>query len=84
MSGHSAASFLSRIDKQNYPGYLLREAPERVLQFGEKGFLRAFIESFIDGMNEKAGLNGKVDLVHSRGDTRRFPARFKIRTGFTH
>lgn len=50
-----------------YSGYLLRDAPERVLQFGEGGFLRAFVEHFIDEMNEKAGFNGKVVLVQPRG-----------------
>ena len=55
------------LSRQGYPGYLLREAPERVLQFGEGGFLRAFAEPFIDEMNEKAGFNGKVVLVQPRG-----------------
>ena len=53
--------------RQAYGGYLLREAPERVLQFGEGGFLRAFADHFIDEMNEKAGFNGKVVLVQPRG-----------------
>lgn len=53
--------------KQGFGGYLLREAPERVLQFGEGNFLRAFAEHFIDEMNEKAGFNGKVVLVQPRG-----------------
>ncbi|WP_295865046.1 tagaturonate reductase [uncultured Oscillibacter sp.] len=53
--------------RQAYGGYLLREAPERVLQFGEGGFLRAFVDHFIDEMNEKAGFNGKVVLVQPRG-----------------
>ncbi len=52
---------------QGYGGYLLPEAPERVLQFGEGGFLRAFAEQFIDEMNEKAGFNSKVVLVQPRG-----------------
>lgn len=46
----------------NYEGYLLREAPERVLQFGEGNFLRAFVDYFIDILNEKAGFNSKVVL----------------------
>lgn len=29
---------------QGFDGYLLREAPERVLQFGEGNFLRAFVD----------------------------------------
>ena len=36
----------------NYDGYLLESAPERVLQFGEENFLRAFVDYFIDKMNE--------------------------------
>ena len=36
----------------NYDGYLLNEAPERVLQFGEGNFMRAFVDFFIDKMNE--------------------------------
>ena len=46
-----------------YEGYILKDAPEKVLQFGEGGFLRAFADDFIDIANEKAGFNGKVVLV---------------------
>ncbi len=46
----------------NYDGYLLPDAPERVLQFGEGNFLRAFVDYFIDILNEKAGFNSKVIL----------------------
>ncbi|MCL2864431.1 MAG: tagaturonate reductase [Lachnospiraceae bacterium] len=45
---------------QNYDGYLLESAPERVFQFGEGNFLRGFTDYFIDVMNEKAHFNGKV------------------------
>ena len=51
------------LEKQGYDGYLLKDAPERVLQFGEGNFLRAFVDYFIDMMNEKAGFNSKVVLV---------------------
>ncbi len=51
----------------NYDGYLLKEAPERVLQFGEGNFLRAFVDYFIDVMNEKAGFNSKAVLVQPVG-----------------
>ncbi len=51
----------------NYGGYLLKEAPERVLQFGEGNFLRAFVDYFIDVMNEKAGFNSKAVLVQPVG-----------------
>lgn len=48
------------LEKSGYKGYLLKDAPERVLQFGEGGFLRAFVDYFIDVMNETAGFNSKV------------------------
>lgn len=51
------------LKKNNYKGYLLENAPEKVLQFGEGNFLRAFVDYFVDLMNEKAGFNGKVVLV---------------------
>ena len=53
--------------ENGYQGYLLQNAPERVLQFGEGNFLRAFVEDFIDQMNEKAGFDAKVVLVQPRG-----------------
>ncbi len=46
-----------------YEGFILPKAPERVLQFGEGNFLRAFVDYFFDIANEKAGYNGKVVLV---------------------
>ena len=48
------------LKKIGYDGYLLPEAPERVLQFGEGNFLRAFVDYFFDVMNETADFNGKV------------------------
>ena len=51
------------LDKSGYTGYILREAPEKVLQFGEGNFLRAFVDYFIDVANEKAGYNAKAVLV---------------------
>lgn len=51
----------------NYDGYLLKEAPERVLQFGEGNFLRAFVDYFIDVMNEKAGFHAKAVLIQPTG-----------------
>ena len=50
------------LKEQHYSGYLLESASERVLQFGEGNFLRAFVDYFIDVMNEKAGFNSKVVL----------------------
>ena len=42
--------------------FYLENAPERVLQFGEGNFLRAFVDYFFDMANEKAGFHGKVVL----------------------
>jgi tagaturonate reductase len=40
--------------------------PERVLQFGEGNFLRAFVDWQIDLLNEKAGFNGSIVIVPPR------------------
>ena len=46
-----------------YTGYVLESAPEKVMQFGEGNFLRAFVDDFFDIANEKVGFNGKVVLL---------------------
>ena len=46
-----------------YDGYILEKAPEKVLQFGEGNFLRAFVNYWFDVSNEKAAWNGKCVLV---------------------
>ncbi len=51
----------------NYNGYLLEKAPERVLQFGEGNFLRAFVDYFIDVLNEKTGFCSKVAVLQPTG-----------------
>lgn len=53
----------SLLREQGYSGYLLRQAPERVIQFGEGNFMRAFVDYFIDILNEKTGFDSKVVLV---------------------
>ena len=37
--------------------------PEKILQFGEGGFLRAFVDWQIDIVNEKTDFNGNVVIV---------------------
>ena len=49
--------------QSGYPGFVLENAPEKVMQFGEGNFLRAFVDDFFDIANEKTGWNGKVVLV---------------------
>ena len=69
------------LDQQGYKGYLLREAPERVFQFGEGNFLRAFVEDFIDQMNEKAGFDSKVVVCQPRGGHPDAADRFQEQDG---
>ncbi len=51
------------LKESGYEGYILENAPEKVLQFGEGNFLRAFVNYWFDVSNEKAGWNGKCVLV---------------------
>ncbi|MGI5959998.1 MAG: tagaturonate reductase [Massiliimalia sp.] len=50
-----------------YEGYLLKQASEKVIQFGEGNFLRGFADVFLDLLNEKTGLNAKAVLVQPVG-----------------
>ena len=43
------------LKKSGYDGYVLKDAPEKVLQFGEGNFLRAFVDYWFDLANEQAG-----------------------------
>ena len=51
------------LKQANTKDYFLENAPERVIQFGEGNFLRAFVDNFFDLANEKSGFNGKVVVV---------------------
>ena len=51
------------LKESGYQGYVLESAPEKVLQFGEGNFLRAFANYWFDVSNERAGWNGKCVLV---------------------
>lgn len=51
------------LEQSGYQGYILKDAPEKVLQFGEGNFLRAFVNYWFDVSNEKVGWNGKCVLV---------------------
>ena len=50
-----------RLNKETYGEY--KQYPEKVLQFGEGNFLRAFVDWQIDKMNKEAGFNGSVVVV---------------------
>lgn len=49
------------LNKENYNDY--KKYPEKVLQFGEGNFLRAFVDWQIDKMNKEADFNGSVVVV---------------------
>ncbi len=49
------------LNKETYKEY--KTYPEKVLQFGEGNFLRAFVDWQIDKMNKKVGFNGSVVVV---------------------
>ncbi len=51
------------LEKSGYTGYIKKDAPVKVLQFGEGNFLRAFVDYWFDMSNELADWNGKVALV---------------------
>ena len=48
------------LEKQGFDGYLLPKGTERVMQFGEGNFLRAFVDYFFDLANERNGIDNKV------------------------
>jgi len=50
-----------QLNKSVYKEY--KEYPERIIQFGEGNFLRAFVDWIIDNMNEKANFNSSVVVV---------------------
>lgn len=49
------------LNRETYKEY--KTYPEKVLQFGEGNFLRAFVDWQIDKMNKEAGFNGSVVVV---------------------
>ncbi len=51
------------LKESGYKGYVLEGGKEKILQFGEGNFLRAFVDDFFDIANERVGYNGKAVLV---------------------
>ncbi len=59
------------LEESEYAGYLVpRETPERVLQFGEGNFLRAFVDLYFNQANEAGVWSGRVVLVQPRDAAR--------------
>ena len=59
---HLNAEFI-KTHRELVPGETRHPLTERVLQFGEGGFLRGFVDWMIDGMNRKGLFNGSVVVV---------------------
>lgn len=56
---------MQRLSKDSYKKF--GTYPEKVLQFGEGNFLRAFVDWQIQVLNEKTNFNGSVVVVQPRG-----------------
>ncbi len=55
------------LKKSGYVGFVQEQGVEKVMQFGEGNFLRAFVDDFFDIANEKVNWGGKVVLVQPIG-----------------
>lgn len=56
---------MQKLNKKLYEGYT--QYPERILQFGEGNFLRAFVDWQIEQLNRHTDFNGSVAVVQPRG-----------------
>lgn len=54
-----------RLSAEMYKGY--KKYPEKVVQFGEGNFLRAFVDWIIDSMNSRGVFNGSAVVVQPIG-----------------
>src|ERR1051325_5769729 len=52
---------MQQLSKKTYNGY--KEYPEKVLQFGEGNFLRAFVDWMFHELNKKGSFDGSVVAV---------------------
>lgn len=52
---------MKRLNRQT--ASVAKVRPEKIIQFGEGNFLRAFVDWIVFNMNEKAGFNGSVVVV---------------------
>jgi len=54
------------LKKADHKGFVLETAPEKVMQFGEGNFLRAFVNYWFDLANELADWKGKCLIIKPR------------------
>ena len=59
-SNGSSKAIMRPLNRDNVPN---KRYPERIIQFGEGNFLRAFVDWIVWNMNEKAGFNSGVVVV---------------------
>ena len=67
---------MKTLNRRDFPG---AQYPERIIQFGEGNFLRAFIDWQIDLLNEHTDLNSGVVIV--RPIESAFPPSLSIQDG---
>ncbi|MBZ7469279.1 tagaturonate reductase [Klebsiella grimontii] len=67
---------MKTLNRRDFPG---AQYPERIIQFGEGNFLRAFIDWQIDLLNEHTDLNAGVVIVRPIEST--FPPSLSIQDG---
>lgn len=60
----------SRSSAVAFPPASMLELPERAVQFGTGGFLRGFVEYFIDAANRVGSFDGRIVAVGSTGSGR--------------
>ena len=59
-----------QLNRTNFPGPVY---PEKIIQFGEGNFLRAFVDWIIDILNEKTDFNSGVTIVRPIDTHQRLP-----------
>lgn len=69
------------LKESGYRGYILESAPEKVMQFGEGNFLRAFVDYWFDLANEQAGWNGKCVIIKPRNSPSRVCQDMNLQDG---
>lgn len=67
---------MKTLNRRDFPG---AQYPERIIQFGEGNFLRAFVDWQIDLLNEHAGLNAGIVVVRPIDST--FPPSLSTQNG---
>jgi len=60
MTNHYKDPIVNTLNRRDFPGALY---PERIIQFGEGNFLRAFVDWQIDLLNEHTDLNAGIAIV---------------------